>query len=103
MREAWAEPEIIAGLTRCYQPWRCLWRGFEQITRTTPLRRTILHLRQILLTEAMTFTLVFLSADGQAALEARLAQQALVLVRHDVGLHLGHEIHRHLKSTRLNS
>src|SRR5918999_4391386 len=49
------EPEIIAGLTRCYQPWRCLWRGSAQITRTTPLRRTILHLRQIFLTEAMTF------------------------------------------------
>src|SRR5215510_12154464 len=39
----------------CYQPWRCLWRGSEQITRTTPLRRTILHLRQIFFTEAMTF------------------------------------------------
>src|SRR5687768_11439159 len=33
--------------------------------------------------------------DGQASLEVGLAQQALVLVRHDVGLHLRHEIHRH--------
>src|SRR5215813_13463602 len=31
---------------------------------------------------------------GQA-LEIGLAQQALVLVRHDVGLHLRHEIHGH--------
>src|SRR5262245_44774372 len=31
---------------------------------------------------------------GQA-LKVGLAKQALVLVRHDVGLHLGHEIHRH--------
>ncbi len=38
-----------------YQPCRCLWRGSEQITRTTRLRRTILHLRQIFFTEAMTF------------------------------------------------
>src|ERR1043166_5720901 len=35
------------------------------------------------------------SPDGQASLEVGLAQQAFVLVRHDVGLHLGHEIHRH--------
>src|ERR1043165_7588977 len=35
------------------------------------------------------------STSGQAALEIGFAQQALVLVRHDVGLHLRHEIHRH--------
>jgi hypothetical protein len=34
--------------------WRCLWRGSVQITRTTPLRRMILQLRQIFLTEADT-------------------------------------------------
>src|SRR6185295_17487642 len=33
--------------------------------------------------------------DGQASLEVRLLQQALVLVRHDVGLHLRHEVHGH--------
>src|SRR5687768_16261693 len=33
--------------------------------------------------------------DGQASLEVRLLQQAFVLVRHDVRLHLRHEIHRH--------
>src|SRR5688572_1039563 len=38
-----------------YQPWRCLWRGSEQMMRTTPFRRTTLHLRQIFFTEAMTF------------------------------------------------
>jgi hypothetical protein len=31
-----------------------LWRGSVQITRTTPLRRMILQLRQIFLTEAET-------------------------------------------------
>jgi hypothetical protein len=36
------------------QPWRCLWRGSVQITRTTPLRRMILQLRQMVLTEAET-------------------------------------------------
>ncbi len=38
------------------QPWRCLWRGSEeQITLTTPLRRTTLQLRHIFFTEARTF------------------------------------------------
>src|SRR5688572_11171993 len=32
---------------------------------------------------------------GQAALEVGLAQQAFVLVSHDVGLHLRHEVHGH--------
>jgi hypothetical protein len=36
-------------------PWRCLCFGFSQITRTTPLRRTILHFAQILRTEERTF------------------------------------------------
>src|SRR6476659_4198138 len=37
------------------QPCRCLCFWFEQITRTTPRRRTILHLSQIRLTDALTF------------------------------------------------
>jgi len=37
------------------QPWRCLWRGFLQITRTTRLRRTTLQLRHIRFTDAITF------------------------------------------------
>ena len=32
------------------QPWRCLWRGFSQMTMTRPLRRITLHLSQIFLT-----------------------------------------------------
>jgi hypothetical protein len=36
-------------------PWRCLWRGFSQRIRTTPLRRTTLHLAQIGLTDDFTF------------------------------------------------
>jgi hypothetical protein len=45
-----------AGRTgRSHQPCRWLWRRFMQITRTTPLRRMILHLGQILLTDARTF------------------------------------------------
>src|SRR5918993_4391756 len=47
-------PAIRAILLFLY-PWRCLCRGSSQITRTTPRRRTILHLRQIFLTEAITF------------------------------------------------
>ena len=37
------------------QPWRCLWRGFSQMMRTTPRRRTTLHLSQIFLTLGRTF------------------------------------------------
>src|SRR3954447_16532104 len=33
----------------------CLWRGFEQITRTAPWRRMILHFSHMGLTEGRTF------------------------------------------------
>ena len=36
-------------------PCRCLCFEFVQITRTTPRRRTILHLSQIRFTDALTF------------------------------------------------
>jgi hypothetical protein len=39
------------------QPWRCLWRGFLQITRKTFLRFTILQLAQSLFTDGRTFIL----------------------------------------------
>src|SRR5690554_4724713 len=46
-----------------YQPWRCLWRGSVlQITLTTPLRLTILQLRQTFFTEARTFIVLLQSA-----------------------------------------
>jgi len=38
-----------------FHPWRCLWRGFLQITRTTFLRFTILQLAQSLFTDGRTF------------------------------------------------
>jgi hypothetical protein len=41
-----------------YRPWRCLWRGLLQTTRTTRKRFTILQFSQIFLTEALTFMLV---------------------------------------------
>src|SRR5881628_976877 len=44
---------------------------------------------------SMTSSLAMASARRQPALEVGFAQQALVLVSHDVGLHLRHEVHRH--------
>src|SRR5215471_11569366 len=44
-------PAILA---MCY-PCLCLCFEFIQITRTTPLRCTILHLSQIFFTDALTF------------------------------------------------
>jgi hypothetical protein len=80
-------------------PCRCLWVGSEQITRTVPLRRTSLQFRHNFFTEALTFIAVlhwrysawYPHSPGQA----RLAQQAFVLTAHQVGLHLGHEVHGH--------
>src|SRR5262249_15700224 len=37
------------------QPWRCLWRTFTQMTRTTPLRRMILHFSHRVLIDGRTF------------------------------------------------
>src|SRR5437667_7377952 len=52
------------------QPWRCLWRGFLQMIRTTPLRRTTLQLSQIRVTEAFTFMalpFLFVAVDDAPA------------------------------------
>src|SRR3954467_12985227 len=40
-------------------PCRCLCRGFEQITRTAPWRRMILHFSHIGLTEGRTLMVPF--------------------------------------------
>ena len=48
----------------CDQPWRCLWRGFSQITMTRPLRRITLHFSQIFLTLGLTFITLSVSTDS---------------------------------------
>jgi hypothetical protein len=53
-----------------HHPCRCLCFWFEQITRTTPRRRTILHLSQIRFTDARTF----MSISTQTAEDAEDAQ-----------------------------
>jgi hypothetical protein len=47
-------PDPAVAFNLC-QPCRCLWRGSEQITRTTPPRRMILQFLQIFFTDARTF------------------------------------------------
>jgi hypothetical protein len=43
-------------------PWRCLWRGSLQMTRTTRFLRMILQLRQTFLTEVRTFMFLLLDS-----------------------------------------
>src|ERR687887_2559450 len=76
-----------------YQPWRCLWRGSEQMTRTTPFRRTILHLRQILFTDAITFIRSSLRSKGDAALRQVVRRH---LHRHLVARQDADVVHPHL-------
>src|SRR4051795_6303526 len=40
-------------------PWRCLWRGFWQMTATAPWRRMILHFSHIGFTDGRTFMVPF--------------------------------------------
>src|SRR3954471_17021036 len=49
-------PEIRAMAT---YPCRCLWRLLEQMTRTRPLRRMILHFSHIGFTDGLTFMCPF--------------------------------------------
>ena len=65
------------------------------MTRTTRFRLTILQLRQIFFTDALTFIVRFLLrlSSSPSATEIRLLQQTLVLVAHHVRLKLGHEVH----------
>ena len=51
-------PGLEPGQTTA-QPWRCLCRGFSQMTMTRPWRRITLHFSQIFLTLGWTFIGVF--------------------------------------------
>lgn len=57
-------PPPVVGLRR--QPCRCLWRGSAHTTKTTPRRRTILHLSQMRRTLARTFILAIVATVAYA-------------------------------------
>src|SRR5664279_5893060 len=50
---------LIPAIRAMTYPCLCLWRGFEQITRTAPWRRMILHFSHIGLTDGRTFMIPF--------------------------------------------
>src|SRR5262252_4855186 len=79
------------------QPWRCLWRGSVQITRTTPLRRMILQLRHIFLTDAATFMLFSWPLAGPPFHFVRVPSRSLG-PEHDAGPSqvIGCQLDRHL-------
>src|SRR4026207_1447223 len=56
---------------RAIYPCLCLCFWLLQITRTTPSRRTILHLTQIFLTDALTFMVATFSTRLRRALPRR--------------------------------
>ena len=51
-----------------FYPCRCLWRGFVQMTRMTPLRLMILQFSQSFFTDARTFILNLFRFDNDPAL-----------------------------------
>src|SRR5580692_1123367 len=65
-------------LIRGHQPWRCLWRGFSQMTMTRRWRRITLHFSHIGFTLGRTFTLSSSSSAAQCPLPAGLVLFALL-------------------------
>jgi hypothetical protein len=60
-------PETRLKSITCDQPCRCRWRESLQITRTTPLRRTILQFLHMRFTDALTFIILLPKMPGPAA------------------------------------
>src|SRR6187549_150682 len=59
-------------------PCLCLCFALVQITRTTPRRRTTLHLSQIRLTDALTFMSLCLPCSVSPVLEDRASVRAVL-------------------------
>ena len=78
---------------RVTQPCLCLCRASLQMTRTAPLRRITLQFRHSRLTDARTFIRILLVASSwytraPIPFQVGLLQQSLILVRHQMRLHL---------------
>src|SRR5215510_1719969 len=78
------------------QPWRCLWRGFLQIMRTVPSRRTTLQFSHRTLIDGLTFIAAFL-----ALLESIGDPAARQIIWRQLNLDLvagkyANEVHAHL-------
>src|SRR5262245_16534794 len=78
------------------QPWRCLWRGFLQMIRTVPSRRTTLQFSHRTLMDGLTFiaaSLELLESIGDAAARQIIGRQ---LDLHLVAREDADEVHAHL-------
>jgi len=71
---------VTVSMMRGAQPWRCLWRGSVQITRTTRWRRMILQLRHIFLTDALTFMTVSSMLRRRCTVTVTVATRELTVV-----------------------
>src|SRR5947207_1158558 len=61
--------------------WRCLCLVLLQITRTVPLRRTILQFSQMRLTLVLTFMSIALPAKMFRKVKTRIVAQALLTIK----------------------
>src|SRR5690242_9023517 len=88
----------IRAISPAPYPCLCLWRVFEQTTRTTPFLRITLHLLQIFLTDALTFMLSLPVNDATARQVVRRQLHPDFIARQNLDVvhaHLARDMREH--------